>query len=147
MTPAQRQRSDTVLASVRPELSHIAKYVEEYADQSGIKIMWVQGLRTQEQQAKLYAQGRTAPGPQVTQAPTAETTPHGRGAALDFAILDLNGQPSWAPGLTSLYEQVGRLAEGLGLQWGGRFPHADRPHVELRGWHQLPFPYDPQKQT
>ena len=142
-SPAVLAHSDECLKSVRPELASIGRYLRMYAQQSGIEIVFVQGLRTEAQQAALYAQGRTAPGQIVTQAPTAESTPHGRGAALDFAIIDLKGQPSWAAGLTLLYERVGRLGEGLGLVSGQRFSHPDRPHLNLRNWQSLPFPWTP----
>jgi hypothetical protein len=65
-------------------------------------------------------------------------TPHGRGAALDFALLDPSGRATWAPEYVAKYEAVGHHAEQLGLEWGGRFPKPDRPHVQLAHWRTLP---------
>jgi len=31
------------------------------------------------------------------------------------------------------YTEAGKIAEGLGLKWGGRFPTPDSAHIELQG--------------
>jgi peptidoglycan L-alanyl-D-glutamate endopeptidase CwlK len=140
----QDEKSSAVLASVRPELRKVAEYVQKYVgDNHSIRLIWVQGLRTEEEQAKLYAQGRTAPGPIVTQAESAATSPHGRGAALDFAVLDQLRRPTWDYGAVGMYNVVGNIAKTQGLVWGGDFRHPDRPHIELASWKELPFPWSP----
>jgi peptidoglycan L-alanyl-D-glutamate endopeptidase CwlK len=136
--------TEQYLAHVRPELAAVVRRVLARAEEQGVRAIVVQGLRTEEEQARLYAQGRTAPGPIVTLAATAEATAHGRGAAVDLAILDSAGRPSWDIWTLPLYEAVGLLAEAAGLEWGGRFTRPDRPHLQLAGWRELPFPFNPQ---
>lgn len=126
------------LSTVRPELAAKARKLEASAAKMGIKFVWTSGLRTEAEQAALYAQGRTKPGRVVTQAASARTSPHGRGAALDFAVLTREGRPTWDPPYWHVYEVVGRLAEAEGLAWGGRFLHMDMPHVQLADWKSLP---------
>jgi peptidoglycan L-alanyl-D-glutamate endopeptidase CwlK len=93
------------------------------------------GVRTAEQQAILYAQGRTAPGPVVTNADgvvkKSNHQPHldGYGHAVDCCFL-VNGKPSWADTLP--WAAYGEAAKSLGLIWGGDWGSLhDRPHLEL----------------
>lgn len=139
MTSAEK--SIACLASVRPELAQIARHLANDCRAMGINIIYTWGLRTNVEQAILYAQGRSTPGRIVTQAPDASRTPHGRGAALDFAILDPTrpGTLTWAQGL---FYKVGQHATQLGLEWGGNWPkHPDPPHIQIQGWQQLSYPW------
>lgn len=52
--------------------------------------------------------------------------------ALDFGIFD-NGKYV-VNGNDPRYAECGVIAEGLGLQWGGRWHHPDFDHLELSGW-------------
>ena len=91
----------------------------------------VQGFRTAEEQAKLYAQGRTAPGKVVTDADGVKVlSNHQSGKAVDCAfdsVVPFAETHPW-----SLY---GACAEAVGLVWGGGTKHGwhgqDRPHVQL----------------
>lgn len=96
----------------------------------------VQGVRTADYQHALYEQGRTKPGPIVTNADgftklsNHQAKPDGFGHAVDFAFVDQNGDPSfdghWPWAL------LGAMAEAQGLVWGGRFSSpVDLGHVEL----------------
>ena len=89
--------------------------------------------RSPEEQAQLYAQGRTKPGPIVTQLDgVTHKSNHNvfPSRALDFCVV-INGKVSWD---TIQYEPVGRLAEDRGFVWGGRWPTMpDAPHIELAG--------------
>lgn len=93
----------------------------------------VQGVRTVEQQAALYAQGRTAPGPIVTNCDGVKTRsnhqPHadGYGHAVDCA--SMIGDPYDPAFPWSLY---GAAVRAVGLVWGGSWTtFQDRPHAEL----------------
>lgn len=96
----------------------------------------VQGLRTIEDQQRLYAQGRTTPGPVVTNCDGVvkrsnhQGTPDhydGLGRAVD-CVFWVEGKVSWE-GPWSLY---GETAKDLGLVWGGEWKSLpDRPHIEL----------------
>ncbi len=60
--------SETRLQAVHPVLADKVRQMAATLLQEGIEIRVVQGLRTHDEQAALYAQGRTAPGSIVTDA-------------------------------------------------------------------------------
>ncbi len=95
------------------------------------------GIRADEAvQARLFAEGRS-------RAKTLAETPHGRGCALDCYPVDAgDGRPPryCLDELDPRWERYGRLAELLGLEWGGRWKRVDRPHVEAKGWRVLAPP-------
>ena len=102
-------------------------------DQTG-QLYWcpTTGLRDLKEQALLYAQGRTAPGAIVTNAPAGESA-HDWGCATDFAYFDpsFSGQDFWNKADWDLYRDV--VNEISGLTWGGTFQNfPDRPHNELK---------------
>jgi peptidoglycan L-alanyl-D-glutamate endopeptidase CwlK len=95
----------------------------------------ISGIRTYSEQETLYAQGRTKPGPRVTNARGGESA-HNFGLAVDFCrdgVIDRRGlQPDWNP---ESYAVLGEVAVANGLEWGGawaRFP--DFPHVQWPGF-------------
>lgn len=132
-----KKTSDEHRLSVRPDLYHAALEIEDRSANEGIPIAWVQSVRTDAEQAELWAQGRTKPGKRVTNARTARETAHGCGCALDFAVLDESGRPTWAPEVEHLYDRVAELvdevgADGYECESGRSF--GDRPHVQIIGW-------------
>ena len=101
----------------------------------GLPIVITQTRRTMEEQQALYDQGRVRPGKIVTQARPGQTA-HNYGLAFDVAfIIPETGEITWDEPRSGAWYDVGRIGEGLGLIWGGRwrkFP--DRPHFELANW-------------
>lgn len=100
---------------------------------AGIEILVTCTLRTYEEQAKLYAQGRTEPGKIVTRAKPGQSA-HNAGLALDVVPL-LHGKPVWDfP--DPLWSKVGALGQEAGLQWygapGAEFVEA--AHFQLPHW-------------
>lgn len=87
--------------------------------------------RSPEEQAALYAQGRTKPGPIVTQidgVTKLSNHNHYPSRAIDFAVIK-NGKVTWdeAP-----YKLAGPYFVAEGLIWGGNWKSfKDYPHVEL----------------
>lgn len=79
--------------------------------------------RTLEEQAELYAQGRTKPGQIVT---WTKVSMHNFGMAFDVAFDD----PRGAYACTECFEALGRLGEDVGLFWGGRWSPPDMPHFQ-----------------
>lgn len=69
------------------------------------------------------------------QSPHNCTLPDGTPAskAFDFAILESSGAYV-TNGTDSRYTAAGKIAEELGLVWGGRFSHPDFDHIELANW-------------
>jgi peptidoglycan LD-endopeptidase CwlK len=88
------------------------------------------GYRDPALQAQLYAQGRTAPGSVVTNAPPGSSW-HEFGLAFDVAVMGPNGNPTW-PNDVALWSRIGAAGKAAGLQWGGDFTTlTDRPHFEF----------------
>ena len=56
---------------------------------------------------------------------------HNWGAAVDFCRND--GRDAYDDS-DGFFGRVGRLAESLGLIWGGSFSRADKPHLQLADW-------------
>jgi peptidoglycan L-alanyl-D-glutamate endopeptidase CwlK len=90
--------------------------------------MWLvdQGLRTFAQQAAIYAQGRTTPGPIVTYSPPGASY-HNYGLAIDMVPI-INGVINWHYD----YSKLRPLAQKYGLGMGLDFPHPDYDHFEDR---------------
>jgi len=89
------------------------------------------------EQATLYMQGRTLPGPIVTKAKAGDSF-HNYGMAFDFVILednvpsysdrlDWNGNRLWD------YKEVGEIGKALGLAWGGDWGW-DAGHFEYKAF-------------
>jgi peptidoglycan L-alanyl-D-glutamate endopeptidase CwlK len=83
-----------------------------------------QGWRSYAQQDALYAQGRSAPGPAVTNAQGGRSA-HNFGIAIDLYA------GSWRP---ADYEPLGKLAKAQALEWGGDWKNKDLPHIQVRGF-------------
>ena len=125
---------DRYLSSLQSDLVQLYRVLRDTCLTRGILIKITQGFRTEAEQQALWDQGRTRPGLVVTQARSAKDSPHGYGAAFDIVIFD-GSKPSWEePKMTPRYNQVGAIGEALGLEWGGRFPKADKPHFQLARW-------------
>lgn len=123
------------LSALAPGFRARVEAVIAEAAQFGHRLAVNESLRTDERQRWLYAQGRTRPGAIVTNAPSAATSMHGHGLAVDLLPStgwDRTPMPVW------LY--VGRLARKHGLVWGGDWDgdgetsdsHPfDAPHVQM----------------
>lgn len=88
-------------------------------------------LRTFEEQAKLYAKGRTLDGPRVTNA-TPGRSAHNYGCGSDWANFapGLRGNQPWEQADWKSYAQA---VETCGLEWGGNFSSlTDLDHNELK---------------
>lgn len=107
---------------------------EPICERHGITIEVISGLRSWQQQAALYAQGRTKPGPIVTKA-RAGSSWHNYGLAIDLGLfaggkyLD-SADPKRAD---RIYRELGALAASMGIEWAGNwksFPEG--PHFQNR---------------
>lgn len=97
------------------------------ARQEGMAMQMDLVYRTFAHQDQLYAQGRTEPGPRVTNARGGQSW-HNYGLGADVVFSTANGQPSWPE--NGNWTRYGEIAESYGLTWGGRWRNPDRPHVE-----------------
>jgi hypothetical protein len=57
--------------------------------------------------------------------------PDGRARAFDLAPTIVLTIKNWGPDRPE-WQQLGAWGEELGLEWGGRFPHPDPSHFQLR---------------
>lgn len=120
------------LGQLHPILAVRGHSMLELCALNGISILVTQGLRTWEEQDKLYAQGRTTAGEIVTKAKGGESF-HNYGLAFDIVVLDAIGKMDWDathPGWT----QAAQIGKSVGLEWGGDWAgFKDRPHFQYTG--------------
>ena len=96
----------------------------------GIDVLITSTYRDAESQAALYAQGRTAPGPKVTNAKPGQSW-HNWRCAFDFVPL-VNGKAQWND--AALFKRCGEIAEGVGLEWAGRWKtFTEMAHCQYTG--------------
>jgi peptidoglycan LD-endopeptidase CwlK len=123
--------SEQRLAQVNPKLAELVRAMAEILGQQGIIIRVTQGLRTWDEQAALYAKGRTDPGPEVTKAP-AGFSYHNFGLAVDVVPMTPLG-PDWNVG-HPVWQKIIAAGQSVGLSPGAiwrSFP--DFPHFQLTG--------------
>lgn len=122
------------VTDLKLEVKELAiKFLDEVERQLRVKLVITHTLRTWEEQAALYAKGRTAPGEIVTNARPGFSW-HNFGRAFDVAILEGKSGLTWE----GPWEEIGKVGEELGLVWGGRFKKlADRCHFEWHGGESL----------
>lgn len=94
------------------------------------------GLRTEDRQRQLYAQGRTKPGNIITQVDGVKNKSiHQYGKAFDIYAF-VNGRATWEP---KYYEPIARHIQkvalekfGVKLDWGGDWKKfKDMPHLQM----------------
>lgn len=99
----------------------------------------IEGLRTKERQAQLYAQGRTAPGPKVTWTLSSK---HIDGKAVDVAPLplDWNDRKGFLALAGAMFAAAQAIGARIRIRWGGDWDgdgkpmergESDLPHFEL----------------
>jgi peptidoglycan L-alanyl-D-glutamate endopeptidase CwlK len=96
-------------------------------EDDGVLLLVVQAKRTNEEQAVLYAKGRTAPGGKVTNARPGYSW-HNFGRAYDVVVVE-DGNIVWEG---PKYKKAGEIGKSLGLVWGGDFKgvRGDLGHFE-----------------
>lgn len=124
--------TDKNIATMAAEMQPIARKFVEQARAAGYPVVITSGRRTMEEQAALYAKGRTAPGDVVTKAQPGDSA-HNSGLAFDFAFGDAIGRPTWPK--DAPWAKAAEIGKRLGLSWGGDWKaFMDQPHLELPSW-------------
>jgi peptidoglycan L-alanyl-D-glutamate endopeptidase CwlK len=126
-------RSEANIATLHPKVKPYARALVNSAAAKGIIVKVISGLRSFEEQAKLFEihlQG----GPLA--APPGRSN-HNYGLAFDIGVFTGSLDPEQAKKCLSEspdYDRVGSLADDIGLTWGGNWtPQSrDKPHYELR---------------
>lgn len=98
---------------IKPGLVGRADEILAHFRSKGMDVRVVQGFRTQEQQDRLWAKGRTAPGPKVT---WTRNSRHQSGRALDFGLFRDGKYVQEPP--QEFINELARLERERGLQWG-----------------------------
>jgi hypothetical protein len=120
-------RSERNLATLEPTTAKLAREHLRRLAAEGYTFKVTSATRTFSEQAALYAKGRTAPGPKVTNARPGSSW-HNFGLAYDLTLFQGDKNPVWEH---PAYDLAGRIGEELGLRWGGKFKSlVDRPHFE-----------------
>ena len=131
---------DTLHPLIREEVRKLVDYVNREVLTSNVKMLVTQGLRTFEEQEKLFNQR-----PKVTNAKGGQSI-HNYGLAFDFCLVqggrtiwdvakDFDGDkvPDWM--------EVVKVFKDAGYKWGGDFKSiVDKPHFEKtfgKTWQQL----------
>jgi len=118
---------------LRYDVAAACRQVISLSKDKGIDILITSTVRDDDYQAKLYAQGRTEPGPIVTNAKLPTFHWKEAGLAFDFCPVDNTGKCLW--NRTDLFYAVGAIGKSLGLEWGGDWKSiADLPHLQWSGY-------------
>lgn len=117
------QNIDLSKWGLSPECESKAIQFLELCQQKGYKLKITSGYRSQEEQNRLYAQGRTAPGVIVT---WTKKSKHTSRNAFDVAFTGKDPYPK-----NFDWKKIGIIGEKLGLRWGGRFSKPDNVHFEI----------------
>ena len=111
----------------------VARLITAAESATGVRWVITAARRTMAEQGAIYAQGRTAPGKVVSNAP-AGSSAHNYGLAADLAPLKKDGSIWWeAP--RKIWQGMADEAAKLGLTSGFYFKTIfDAPHVEHPEW-------------
>lgn len=98
-----------------------AQALVKAARDAGIDLLVTSTYRSNEEQAALYAQGRTKPGAIVTNARPGDSY-HNWRCAFDVVPLR-NGKPVWGTSGPDgdLWRKIGEMGESVELEWAGRW--------------------------
>jgi len=125
------------LTDLHPTLQPIAAKFLERCKAAGLNILITCTYRDGAEQERLYAKGRTTPGPKVTNARAGQskhnTTLNGVPASEAFDIVPLvNGKAEWSAKHPH-WAIAGKIGQELGLEWAGTWrTFKEFPHFELK---------------
>ena len=132
--------SSRKLTDLHPQMQPMVTRFLANARAAGIDLLVTCTYRSNEEQAALYAIGRTKPGRIVTNArpgrSTHNNTLNGKPAALAVDVVPLrDGKPVWSAS-DPVWKRVGEIGEKVGLEWAGRwttfreYPHFQHPQAQ-----------------
>jgi peptidoglycan L-alanyl-D-glutamate endopeptidase CwlK len=119
--------SSRSLADLRPDIAALAAKHGAACAAKGFPLLVYCTLRSNAEQAALYATGRTTPGAIVTNAKPGQSAhnPQADGLAVGYDCCPMrDGKPVWScadPENAKLWELVGLCGESVGLKWSGRW--------------------------
>ena len=114
LSPSSQKR----LESLKPLFQDIVLEMVRIGNENGLDVQIASGFRSVKEQDELYAQGRTKPGPIVTNAKGGRSA-HQSGWAVDLYFL-VDGKADWNVGkFLKLWNLV--KARGLEVEWAGNW--------------------------
>lgn len=133
MDSRSQKNLNSLYEPTRNQFAGFLREAQILAGQKGLEYRAICGTRTFEEQAQLYAQGRTKPGKIVTNARPGSSF-HNFGLAIDCGVfeggkyLDETNPRKAA----AFHREASKLCAKHGLRWGGNFKSiVDMPHYEL----------------
>ena len=126
---------NTLIPEVQNAFIDFLVQARELVAKQGLDYKVICGTRSWNEQAALYAKGRTAPGPKVTNAKPGSSM-HNFGLAIDCGVfkgkvyMD-DSTPADKRIADMMHKQASTLAAKHKLRWGGNFKSIyDAPHFE-----------------
>ena len=105
------------LSDLNPKVAAMCSEFINQCKARGIDVIITSTYRDADSQTALYNQGRTMPGKIVTNAKAGQSF-HNWKVAFDFCPI-VNGKAAWDN--KDLFATCGNIAEGIGLEWAGRW--------------------------
>lgn len=125
-------RSERNIRSLQVKAQTLCRQSLKKLRGQGLDARVISGTRTYAEQAALYRQGRSEPGPIVTNA-TAGRSWHNFGMAWDIGLFDNGGRYVTAVGP---YNSAAKHAMLPGIEWGGNWKKfKDPPHYQVPETH------------
>lgn len=132
----------TIVTALHPKVVDGVTSLLAEAKARGISCGVQCGLRTADEQARLWNLGRTTQNPDgitksnplgniVTKAKPFESF-HNYGLAVDIVFKNDHGNWTWDKTYPQ-WELIGVVGEMFGFKWGGRWKFQDEPHFEMIG--------------
>lgn len=121
-------------AHARERIEELIEQAQPILTAADVRLEVISGLRSWQQQAALYARGRTQPGRKVTNAPPGSSW-HNYGLAVDFGIFRGSTYLDEAEPRTTdrLYREIAVVARNLGIEWAGDWKtFTETPHFQYR---------------
>ena len=120
--------TDRRIATLYPGIQAKAiEFVVRMDKEKGIKLRVTSAFRSYEEQAEIYAKGRTAPGKIVSNAKPGSSY-HNFGLAID--VVEIRGGKALFS--NDKWDEIGAFGESLGWEWGGNFKSiTDKPHFQI----------------
>ena len=133
--------AEKIITGVHPKVLDALNATVTEAKARKLSVGLFSGFRAPEEQAKLYALGRTVANPdgKIESKPmgniVTKSEPwkswHNFGFAGDIVFKDAHGNWTWNK-TPKQWEELGVIGEIFGLEWGGRWEFKDWPHFQMR---------------
>lgn len=118
------------IADLHPRVAAMCRAFIAACRKEGIDVIITSTYRDAASQDALYAQGRTKPGPRVTNARAGQSW-HNYRCAFDFVPI-IGGKAQWNN--DDLLNRCGTIAEKVGLEWAGRWLRMkEKLHCQFTG--------------